>query len=421
MGYLLFILLTLVFSFVSIWNDIRKHFLFAYCLVLYFVYIFLGPLNGYLTNNYSKFGGDFYDYFEEGLFIYILGLLSFTGSYLILFKISRFNIRAVKSQYVLRKGSYGYLLILFVIVSYIVSRGAGDLDKQDQAVGLFNYLLFFADSLIIALTILYYENKKNKIFWIVLVVTIVYYLFLGFRYRIILMLIGFIYYLLFKNKLSIKSIAQWVCYLVIFFIFMNFISVNRHVFRQRDIQEIQLSSDAPNEMTPYQFVMQQTSNYSTDFNVLKYIKENSISPDFGETMFYNVYVRITPASFYNNNIKPVAPQQEIIRNSFGSVEGFYAGAAITNIFEYYIAFGVFGVILFMSMLGTFLAYLTKTLDVNHTRNRVFIVIIAMILFQEITRAFMAQIVTLAVYLFFAFYLFYRKRRLHKKVKLVSKY
>jgi len=242
------------------------------------------------------------------------------------------------------------------------------------------------------------------------VVTILFYLILGFRYRIIILLVGVLYHFFIVNKLSPKSILKWGIYIALTFYIINFISTNRGAFREMDFQNIEFSSDSPYELSPYQFVMHQTSNHKTDMIVHQYMEQNNqVEYDFGESMFYHILVRIIPATFFEGDVKPSIPQQEIIRNSSGTTEGYSAGSAVTNVLEYYIAGGITGIIIMMSFMGSVLGYISKRTDLNRPRDRVIVMIAIMVLFQEITRGYWPQNFTLLCFLYLTFFLFYKKK------------
>lgn len=409
MNYLLFELLIMCLGIFFIRKNPKKHFLFLFSMVLYFVYIFLGPLNSYNNGVYEKMGGNFYDYFDEGISIYIYGLLSFIFSYFLFFKYLKFHIirNSLKPSFSFNSKSKYYTYFFFAIVTFVVIKKS-TFEGESSVDSSYNYILFFADSQILALVIFYYEKKLNPIIVAIGIISLIYFLILGFRYRIILILIALMYNLLINNKLQFKTIIKFFVFVYLFFAIINFISVNRGSFREQNFENVEITTNSPYEMTPYQFIMHQTDNYSTDFNVLKYMNKYNIEHDYGFSMFGHIFIRITPSSLYNNNKKPAIPQQEIIKNCFNSSEGLGAGAAVSNMFQYYIAFGVFGVIFFMGLLGYILAYFSKKLDLSIIRNRVIIVFIAMILFQEITRAYFPQVVTLFAYLFITLKLFYKK-------------
>jgi oligosaccharide repeat unit polymerase len=413
MNYLLIELLIMCLGVFFVRKNPKKHFLFLFSMILYFVYIFLGPLNSYNKDVYEKMGGNFYDYFDEGVLIYIYALLSFVFSYFIFFNFVNKNknkkYNYVKSKFKFNDNSKYYLYAFFAIVTFVVFKKTS-FEGESSVDSSYNYILFFADSLILGIVIFYYEKKLDPIILVIAIFSLLYFLILGFRYRIILLLIALMYNLLVSNKLQLKTIAKFAISIYLFSTIINFISINRGVFREQNFEEVELTTESPYEMSGYQFVMHQTDNYSTDFNVLKYMSKYNVDHDYGFSMFGHVLIRITPSSLYNNNNKPAIPQQEIIKNCFNSSEGLSSGAAVSNIFQYYIAFGIFGVVFFMGLLGYILAYFSKKLDLDIIRNRVIIVFIAMVLFQEITRAYFPQIVTLFAYLFITFKLFYKKNK-----------
>ncbi len=409
MGYLIVLLITLVLFFILGGKNPQKHFAFLFALVIYFIYIFLGPLNGIETDDYYLFGSYFGDYFNDTVLLYITAMGCFGTSYFFSYNSTVQQQFLNKKRFRLNEKYYVYLLLFFAAVAYMISRKANIAAGETFGGGFLNYLVFLADSLIIAFLILLSEKKMKAWHLILLIVTVIFYLILGFRYRIIILLVGVLYHFFIVNRIRPVAIIKWSAYLVITFFILNFISINREAFRNMEFSEVQWSSDSPYEMTPYQFVMHQTNNYKTDMMVYKYMDlNNQVNFDYGESMFMHIFIRIIPKNFFTSNIKPSIPQQEIIKYSTGTDEGLFAGSAVTNIMEYYIAGGVLGIIIFMSLLGFLMGYISKRTDLNRPRDRVIVMIMIMVLFQEITRGYLPQNITLLCFLYLTFFLFYKK-------------
>lgn len=397
-----------LFGFYLVLKNPKKHFLLFFTLIIYFIYQFLGPLNTYKTDDYFIFGNNFKSAFSDTVFIYILAILSILIFYFIgIFQLSKKRVHR-KLIYRLNPKSKYYLLVFFLAVSFIVSRKTSSEDA-DYSGGILNYLLFLADSLILGFLIFIYEGRIKKYQIVLLVITLIYYLVLGFRYRIILFLIGLIYFFFIKNKLSLKTVFKWFVFLIILIYTINFISINRNAFREADFSSVVFEAKVSGGHSPYDFFLAQTSNHKTDMSVVKYIENYNISPDFGDSMFLQIIYRIIPKSFFFKNEKPFIPQQEIIKYSFGSIQGFYAGAAVTNSVEYYIAFGYFGVVFFSGLIGFLMGYISRNINYYNSRDLIKIIIFAMFLFQEITRAYLPQNVTLLVFLLLTYKLFYIKQ------------
>jgi oligosaccharide repeat unit polymerase len=403
MIYLIILGLLFPLAFVFGQISLKRDFLFLFCLFIYFIYWFLGPLNTYLINDYERLGGSFYEVFEDGLVVYCLGLFMF----IIAYKLHRKkNTRYIseKQRYRLSRYSFTILFCLFLI-SVGVNFG-GNIAEG----GIYNYLLFFSDTLIVGFAILFYERKFDLKTTVLFLATVLYFLLLGFRYRIILLLVAYIFNLIILNNISLKGLLKWGLTTVGFIFILNFISLNRNSFRDGELDKVVLSADSPYELTPYQFLLHQTDNYKTDFIVYKHLQDRPEEVDYGESMFLHIFIRILPSSLFPNNVKPVIPQQRIIKQSFGTTAGFYSGAAVTNVFSYYIAFTYYGVILFMYFLGWFLAYISTNFNFEAPRERVIIVMIAMLLFQELTRGYFPQTITLLAYLFLGLKLLYKKTK-----------
>lgn len=398
-----------LFGFFFIMTDPKKHFLMFFVLIIYFIYQFLGPLNTLQTKDYYIFENNFRTSYDDVIFMYIIFISSMLLFYVFGSLKKTKNIASVKNVYVFNPKSKYYVIVFFLAVSFIVSRKTSAVE-DDFSGGFLNYLLFLSDSLILAFLILIFEKKLQKYQIVLLIMTLAFYLILGFRYRVILFLIGLIYYFYINNKISIFGIFRWIFGLISLVFIINFISINRQVFRDVNFSKVTFESKVQNDVTPYQFFINQTANHKTDMSVIKYMNRNQINSDYGESMFLDAIYRVVPASFFETGKKPAIPQQEIIRNSFNSTEGQYAGAAVTNTIEYYIAFGYFGVLFFSGLIGYFMGRISNNIDRSDRRDLIKIIIVAMFLFQEITRAYLPQNLTLLAFLLLTFKLFYIKKK-----------
>lgn len=414
MMVLLFIeLLLFIMAILYVKQNIKEHFLFCFTMLLYFIYIFLGPLSSLMKSNYVKFGGDFRDYFEDGLFIYVIALLSIFTSYVLSSLILQKKAKEkVKNEYVLRKNYLVIVMIVFLIVtlvSYIYPSGIDQPLSQSNT--LSNYFLFLSDSLILMFVILFYERKKNFFILMMCGVSILTFLLLGFRYRILFLIIAYVYSLLINgDSFNVKKISRYLVGFVIIVFVINFISINRYSFKDRNYGSITSAFESPKDLSTYEYFLAQTNNYSTDFNVLRYMEVNHIEHDYGLSLIGHIFIRVTPSSFYLNNKKPPIPQQKIIQSCFSSAEGYFSGSAVTNIFQYYIGFGLFGVMIFMFIFGFIISYISQKWDTSIPRNRVIIVMSAMVVFQEVTRGYLPQVLTHLIYLLLALNLLYKKNR-----------
>ncbi|RTZ00893.1 O-antigen polysaccharide polymerase Wzy [Flavobacterium sp. RSP49] len=402
--YLLGILFFLGFVFGA--KDFRRHFLLLYVLIIYFICFFLGPLNSINLNWYTHLGGNFSAGFYETLQLYALALFFFLLAYSISFKFSNFK-RKVIFYYQLNSKHKYYMWFFFISLVSMIRR---NFEENVYGGGFYNYLAFLGDSLILAFIVLIYEKKFSKTWhWLLLGGSLLAYMVLGFRYRILLLIIGVIYHFAVTSNLSFKTVIKWIAIGCVVAYAINFITLNREALRTLEFQDVTFESKTQYGLSPYQMVLQQTDNYKTEMMVVKYIRDNNIEPDYGESMFTHIFIRIIPASFFENDKKPEIPQMNVLRNSFNSIEGYYAGAAVSNVIEYYIAFGVIGIIFFMSLLGSFLGYIAKKTNFDITRDRVINAMIAMVLFQELTRGYLPQNITLLAFLLITLKLFYKKR------------
>src|SRR5690606_30470631 len=249
--------------------------------------------------DYYLFGTYFGEYFDTTILLYNFAIFTYGLSYFGAFRITKYRKYPIVKNWILRKRYWVYLLSFFVAVTYVISRKAGISPEGSNGGGFFTYLTFMSDSLIIAFLILLTGKKMRPWHLILLLITVVYYLVLGFRYRIIILLVGVLYHYFVVNRITPSSVLKWTVRIVMAFFIINFISLNRQAFRQLDFENVELSSETPNELTPYQYVMEQTGNYKTDMMVNKYINDNYLlGYDYGESMFYLLLVRIIPAKYF---------------------------------------------------------------------------------------------------------------------------
>ena len=229
----------------------------------------------------------------------------------------------------------------------------------------------------------------------------------GFRYRIIFLLLAFGYsQLINTEKFQIKAVIRWSCIVLTIILVINFISINRQLFRSSSFDAEKISVEAVEE----NYLLKQTNNFSTDFIVLQYMEKNHIEHDYGLSMFGHIFIRFTPSSFYHNNVKPTIPQLEIVKNSFGSLEGYYSGSAVSNVFQYYIGFGYFGVVFFMMFQAVVIAYISKKRPPISNKNKTMVIICSMVIFQEVTRGYLPQVMTHFIYLLIPLLFLYRTKK-----------
>ena len=142
---------------------------------------------------------------------------------------------------------------------------------------------------------------------------------------------------------------------------------------------------------------------------LKYFELTTVEHDFGETMFLYPFIRLTPSFLFEENTKPYPPPSiKIIIDSFGTKAGITSGSAVTNIIEYYIAFGVIGIVIFMFFFGCLVAFIQNRLDVGNLMNLSLYVIITISFFQFITRGFLPQYLNHLIYFIIPWFILYKK-------------
>lgn len=402
---LIVLLLLQISGLLFAFRNSKKHFLLVYVTILLLIYHFLSPLHTLITKNYVIFGTNIRSSFSEVILLYTVGYTAFLFCYIL----AQGNYKLPKRHKSLYKFSNKANLIivsLVMAVVFITSRKLGWNNSSDYSGGYLNYILFLSDSLVLVFVIFILENRHTVYHYFLLFPSLVMMLILGFRYRIILFLIGIIYHSYIASRISLKSVVKWTTLIVICGFFLNFITINRHSFRSGDFDEF-LWQEETSKITFYGMLMHQTGNHKADMALYKYMTTNSKDFDYGESMFLNIVYRFLPANIFASKLKPKIPQQELIKSSFSSIEGRYAGSALTSPMSYYIAFGHLGVVLFMGLTGYYVGFVSLNSDLMYIRDRVKVVIIAMLLFQEITRAYFPQTFTLMIFLILPLRLLYK--------------
>lgn len=394
----------------------RRKSLHLFTITLYFIMILVVPFIGYTTKDHTRFGNYYGHLFEEGVTIYLLSFLAYYIGYKF-FIIHRQEISYRGYNLVLSQNRVDkiYFVIAIVIV-FLTSLGLYQtginlntiLDVESNSFNRYeaegsaiaNYLTFFGDSLIIWLLIGNILKVNSKKYIVLIAASFFLFLILGFRFRIILTIIGLSFIYFWSNSISFKSILKAGATFLIVYYLLYFISYNRYSFYEFKFQEVEFSYEKFKEKDVEKgssLFYGSFSNFGTDFSVLKTFVEGPGKHDYGYSMFISTINRMIPSFMFEGGIKPKIPQQEIIRNSFHSTEGYYAGAAVTNIFEYYIAYGVLGCILLMFIIGQTVKHV-ESYGIKSFKGKLLNLIFILTMFQVITRGFTPQSVNHFVFL-----------------------
>jgi hypothetical protein len=151
----------------------------------------------------------------------------------------------------------------------------------------------------------------------------------------------------------------------------------------------------------------ETNNSQTFRVLLGYYHKNNVSADGLLATPTFVWVRAIPARFFSEGIKPVSPLLANIRRAYDATpEGEELHPAVSNIEEYYLGFGAWGIIIGMAMMAWLCRWLGAQAPLIGSLGTIF-------LFQFISRGYLPQQVDLAAFLalpLVLLYLWYRFRK-----------
>ncbi len=415
MGFIIYIALFTIIIIIMIHNliykksfFIKKHFLFLLILFEYFIFTFFSPLYGYINDIDTVFGNNIKEYYDDIMIIYSIAIFSFFIGYMSFigkkkFKMSKGIPLIISKNYI--RFFFIIALVAVLLWSKLTSFGLVNILLMEQAnidrfTGGYNYLIFMMEFSIGAMAMAIFSNMKSRelFLWTLLFGFI--FLIFGFRYRLIMLILVLLSGYIVKNNFNRKSIKNFILIaiaaLFIFSLFSNLKNVGRNLGRESSVDTQIASVEDFGSL-----LHKNTINYLYFMSLYKSLENGQSNYDYGETMFIHIFYRAIPASFFENNTKPPAPALEDLSNSFGSIQGYYAGSAITNIGHFYYSFSILGVIFGMLALGTLIAYITNSYLYTQDIFSIFIYIITItISFHFVSRGYMPQIVNDLIFIIF---------------------
>jgi len=298
----------------------------------------------------------------------------------------------------------------------------GDVSLGLGAKGETYFLQNFADSLISLIILAYVFGNNGRVLTIGILLSFFLFTLLGFRYRILLTLFGLAFSYLYLHKLKAKAIAAGVISIIVFFYFIMLVTENRFSLIQREYSAIEFNPTLFN----YSNYFEQTRGALADMAVYKvYDNPNKVvSHDYGASMFAYIFIRMIPRIIYpeKDDFYP-PPQNKIQFVAYDAWWGKQSGEAILSAGCFYIAFGWFGVVIFHFFWGFSLKKLEHRIDFSDPIHLVIYIVIALVTFQWITRAYLPQAVDHAVYLLFPVlvirYLIRRKKKTKAPVLIAN--
>ncbi|MCB0751080.1 MAG: O-antigen polysaccharide polymerase Wzy, partial [Ignavibacteriae bacterium] len=357
---------------------------------------------GNFYTNYRGVGVYIYDYYDIVLIYYGLALLFFIFGYNSIKSKSANN--KVASMYKLYNPKMKIILVFFItfliVLTDFLIAGVNPfailLGTSEKSmfvnVATTNYMRNFADTIAATLIIAYYFKVEKKYFVVMVLASFILFALLGFRYRIIITILGIFFVYVYKNRIKLSTILKLGIGVIIFVLFMLFITVNRFVFVRGDYKNMVFN---PTKFD-YGILFEQTRGILADINVIKYMEvlEPSVSYDYGITFLYFI-VRALPRSIVGNEFKDSlypAPAPKLIMDAYMLPNEWTktVGEAPLHYCYFYIAGGLLGLFGFSYFFGIFYKWWKNKFPINTDRNIILQVILCIITFQWISRGYFPQ-------------------------------
>ena len=382
------------------------HFVF----LTYFLYFVYGPAKDLATGRQYLYGIDVLPLLPRGSLLLALGLVALLVGYY--GGMGRSLAVRLPRPYVARRSAaaYGYALAvvgilmfaLFVRTSgmsilHFVTFGQLGYDPANVAASNANpfqfYFYFGIDLLPAALLIaLAHDPKRRRWIMLGIVLVLIAYITIGFRYRVLVLALGvpIFFYLRAHRR---PRLWQLMIAGIVLAIVIGGIARLRYYFRTgTPVQAEMLSVGEAQqqffaEMSLYQPYLALLHAFPTEHDYL-----------WGRS-FAHVLVHPIPRRLWTT--KPEAPVREILRAAFDSEAPVQAGVAYPNIGEYYVNFGLLGVVAGMFLTGLMLRALYEYLLVHRDNDwvRILFALALPFLVQFVSRGYFVQIVQEAMFFF----------------------
>jgi hypothetical protein len=262
--------------------------------------------------------------------------------------------------------------------------------------GLSYWLQNLLDSLIV-ITLMAYAININRAHLCVMLIGCVFFIVpFGFRYRLIFLLLGFLIIFVRKNQFQWKKVISMCLLLIAITMSTLFLGANRTAIVGQE------NKDFTFKLLNVKNLVMQTRGAYVDLAIYQGIDSGVIKHDYGKSFTYDLFVRVMPASFFSEGIKPYPPQlmrdvdHLINMNKFDDCKGCRTGEAQTIMGGLYYSIGSSGICLAAILIGLLLRFYA-----NHQANQLkFICGIATLLalFTFITRGYFPQFVDNLFYL-----------------------
>ena len=397
------ILLSIGLPLYLIKNDFKKNILAIFFLLIYGGYV-VWPLifiHEFSLNHLLDIQVD--DYIAKALFLDGLFLIFFGFGYFFFLRTNQGTEGDAKeiSPYVVIF-LYWTLFSLIFLNNYLadvdlMGKWLGNSNQMTYGIkGLSYWLQNLLDSLIVV-TLLAYATNINRLHLCVMLMGCIFFIVpFGFRYRLIFLLLGFLIIFVSKNSFQWKKIISMGFLLITITAVIFFLGANRTVIVGQEKKDF--TFQLPNVKN---LVIQTRGSY-VDLAIYQGIDSGEIRHDYGKSFTYDLFVRVMPASFFSEGIKPYPPQlmrdvdHLINMKYFDDCVACRTGEAQTIMGGVYYSFGSLGV-----CLAAILTSLLLRFYANHQANQLkymFGVTSLLALFTFVTRGYFPQFVDNLFYL-----------------------
>jgi len=386
----------------------------------YWLYFAYAPIVDLLSGNDTFFDVRFVPMLPLGLLCAALGLLSMTIGYYCSAGPSLATALPTPSVRERSAVTYASALLLATVVlfgAYLRSSplswaellSLGQMGSSDamwsegHAVSaLTNYLKSTIECFVPAFMVLLgYSTSRRKLLIPLFIAILLIYTTLGFRYRVLVLAMApaVYWYLRTQRRPTAPHIASAA---VVGFLIVGGIGALRSAFRSgQNVESTDLGRSFVqfnSSLAIYQPFLITLTAFPSRHDFL-----------WGTSFLYVAYQPIPRALWPN---KPPSPQQEIVRAAFGSEDPVKSGVAFPNIAEFYVNFGLPGVVALMFVFGAFMRTVYEYMRLNHDNTWALIIYaIALPFFvQLISRGYFVQTFTESVFLLGPLAVPYLRRR-----------
>lgn len=352
---------------------LRRHLPFFLVLVVLAFYTLITPIGNLCFNQIVYYHINILPWFGQAIWLYVLGTGSFVGTYLGITNIGsplkntisarryipfHLHIKLTWQIWFIFALCLGGLLLSFVLDGHNPLQMLNPANRaKNQRLWLedahWPWLESLSDSLAAMPTLALGAGLLPLQVAAMVLLALPWLVLSGQRYRFLILLGGLLFFALRRHGLNRAWLRRWWPALLVGLLAFQFYNVNRWAIGLRKFDQISLDLVTP---LP-RIVMSETDNARLFMACLRYKELHSVGPDYGRSMFGFIAVRLTPARFFPNQEKPLAPNLQLQSKAIIEKEGAYGHPAISFYDELYLSFGWPGMVLGMTALALLLTCL----------------------------------------------------------------